>query len=363
MRGRWRSGFAAAALLLSAGCSRQLNKDLLEQHRNLGKAFYENPTTKQEAVREFQQALQIAPDSARDKLIYALALLRAQGREEEAVRLLKEVQRQDPSLPHTWFNLGIYYKRQGDANRAIEQFQGMIARTPGEPIAHYQLGALYRQVNRNAEAQAQFETAAELDPLLAAAWFQLYNLYRLAGNSGQADHNLAQFERIQKLQKSWVIPEDVEWCNYAEIYDPPEARTEAAAPPESKFADTRLDGTVDAATAGLTLLDSSGSGQIDLLVWSSQGIRLYRQGRHLAANIGLEGLTGVIDVAPGDFDNDGLMDLCVLTVAGPALYRNTGGRFVRQPAKLPARRFDAAVGWTSITITTSIWSCWDRGPR
>ena len=42
-----------------------------------------------------------------------------------------------------------------------------------------------------------------------------------------------------------MIPEDVEWCAYAEIYDPPEARAEAAAPPEPKFADTRLEGTVD----------------------------------------------------------------------------------------------------------------------
>ena len=54
-------------------------------------------------------------------------------------------------------------------------------------------------------------------------------------------------------------------------------------------------------------------------------------------------MNGVIDVAPGDFDDDGRMDLCVLTAAGPVLYRNTGGKFVRQPAKLPAGRFDAAV--------------------
>ena len=84
---------------------------------------------------------------------------------------------------------------------------------------------------------------------------------------------------------------------------------------------------------------------------------MFLKGQTPAAATGLEGLTGVIDVAPGDFDNDGLMDLCVLTAAGPVLYRNTGGKFVRQPANLPARRFDAAYGSTSITITTSISSC------
>jgi len=340
--------FVLIAFLLAVACSKPRNQGLLEQHRNLGKAFYENPTTQQQAVREFQQALELAPDSARDKLNYALALLKLPGHEEEAIKLLQAVQRQDPSLAHTWFNLGIYYKRQGDAKQAIAQFEGMLARTPDEAIAHYQLGTLFNQTNRQSAAQAQFEKAAQLDPFLAAARFQLYNLNRLKGNTEQASRYLADFQRIKNVQKSWVIPENVEWCNYAEIYDPPEARSEkprveAAAPPEPKFTDTRLEGTVDAATAGLTLIDSTGSGQTDLLVWSSQGIRLFLKGQRAAADTGLEGLTGVIGVAPGDFDNDGRMDLCVLTEAGPVLYRNTGDKFVRQPAKLPARRFDAAV--------------------
>ena len=330
------------ALLLQTACTRQIDDDLLRQHRNLGKAFYENPTTHQEAVQEFQQALRLAPDSTREKLNYALALLRA-GREKEAVSRLEDVQRQDPSLPYTWFNLGIYYERQGDLNRALTQFTEMAALAPEEPIGHYQLGSVYRQLNRNADARAQFERAADLDPLLAAAPFQLYNLYRKAGNTEQTAHYLTDFQRIQTAQKGWAVPEDVEWCVYAEIYDPQPARVKADAPPEPPFSDTRLDGVVDPKTAGITLIDLTGGGETDLLVWSSQGIRALRRGQQVAGNIGLEGLTGVIDVAPGDFDNDGLMDLCVLTASGPSLYRNTGGRFVRYPARLPARRFEKAI--------------------
>jgi Tfp pilus assembly protein PilF len=331
------------ALLIQAACAGRNNDEQLAQHRNLGKALYENPATQQEAVREFEQALKLAPDSAREKLNYALALLRTSGHEDEAVRRLQEVQRQDPALPHTWFNLGIYYKRQGETDRAIAQFEGMIARAPDEPIGHYQLGSLYHQVNRNAEAQSQLERAAELDPLLAAAPFQLYNLYRLAGNSGPADRYLADFRRIQKSQEGRVIPEDVEWCAYAEIYDPPTSRPETPVPPQAEFADTRLDLEVDPATAGMTLIDLDGAGQTDLVVWSSRGVRILRRGQQLAAGTGLDGLTGILDVAPGDFDDDGLMDLCILTAAGPALYRNVGGKFVRQQASLPARRFDKAV--------------------
>src|SRR5437879_7763771 len=87
--------------------------DQLAQHRNLGKAFYENPTTQAEAVAEFKKALDLAPTSNREKLNYGLALMRA-GKMPEAVAQLVDVQQKDPSLPHTWFNLGIYYKKGGE---------------------------------------------------------------------------------------------------------------------------------------------------------------------------------------------------------------------------------------------------------
>ncbi len=322
-----------AAVVLCASCSRptaRTDETALTQHRNLGKAFYENPTTKQEAVDQFRAAVKIAPNSLRDKLNLGLALLRA-GEEREAVKLLEEVQSQDPSLSHTWFNLGIYYKHQGDASRATRQFEGMIERVPAEAVPHFQLGLLYRQQHREADAKAQFEKAAELDPQFAAARFQLYNVYRSEGNRAKMNFYLADFQRVQALQKTWVIPEDAEWCDYAEIYDPRETRAMEDLSPEPP------------SNPNWILIDSTGNGQADRLVWSAKGVELFLRGEQLAKETGLETLTGVIGVAPGDFDNDGLMDLCVLLPAGPQLYRNSGGKFVRQQASLPARRFDAAV--------------------
>ena len=57
----------------------------------------------------------MAPDSARDRLNYGLALLRS-GSTKEAIAELEKVQQQDPSLPHTWFNLGIAYKRETEVD-------------------------------------------------------------------------------------------------------------------------------------------------------------------------------------------------------------------------------------------------------
>src|SRR5436309_15384879 len=108
-----RAGVLACVCLLVSGAGPVPVEERLEQARNLGKAFYENPTTANEAVAEFKKALDLAPNSNREKLNYALALLRA-GKAEPGVTLLKEVQSRDPKLPHTWFNLGIYYRKNGD---------------------------------------------------------------------------------------------------------------------------------------------------------------------------------------------------------------------------------------------------------
>ncbi len=339
------AGLGLAGLMLTGlmlmGAAPSAN-DRLEQNRNLGKAFYENPTTATEAVGEFKKALDLAPDSTREKLNYALALLHA-GKAEQGVALLKEVQKRDPKLPHTWFNLGIYYRKNGDAETAIPQFEGMLKLTPEEPVAHYQLGALYKQLGKNAEAAAQFEEAAKLNPLLAGAHFQLYNLYRQLGRTADAAQQLQTFQALKKQQEGAAVAEDVDWCNYAEIYDPPRMPTAVGAEPAPSFDDKTLADKVDAKSAGMLAIDLNGKGQTDLLVWSSLGVSVYRQGNALVSDTGLGELKGVVHVAAGDFDNDGLMDLCILTGQGPALYRNTGGKFAKFAAELPQRRFERAV--------------------
>ena len=77
------AALAAIAALLWAATPAE---EALQRHRNLGKAFYENPTTHAEAIAEFKKALDLAPNSVPEKLNYALALLRG-GRSAEAFPL------------------------------------------------------------------------------------------------------------------------------------------------------------------------------------------------------------------------------------------------------------------------------------
>ena len=333
---------AAGFFTASAPAAATSTEERLEQFRNLGKAFYENPTTANESVAEFKKALDLAPKSNREKLNYALALMHA-GKQDQGIVLLAEVQKAEPKLPHTWFNLGIYYRKNGDAEKAVTQFEAMAKLTPEEPVVHYQLGALYKQLGKAAESTAQFEETIRLNPLLAGAHFQLYNLYRQSGKSAEAADQLKTFQALKKSQEGSAVAEDVDWCNYAEIYDPPRPSTPLPADPAPVWADTALPGSVDAKTGAMALIDSTGKGRTDLLVWSVKGILLYRDGALPVDDSGLGDLKGVLHVSPGDFDNDGLMDLAVTTESGAALYRNTGGKFVKFAADLPARRFERAV--------------------
>ncbi|HVT92216.1 MAG TPA: FG-GAP-like repeat-containing protein [Bryobacteraceae bacterium] len=310
--------------------------------RNLGKAFYENPTTQVEAVAEFKKALDLDPGSARERLNYGLSLLRA-GKTKEGVEELKKVQKQDPKLPHTWFNLGIVYRKDGDVENATRQFEEMVKLVPEEPVSHYNLGVLYKQAGRMADAEKQFEIAEKINPNLAAPHFQLYNVYRQAGKREQQMAQLATFQRLKKEQEGAAVPEDMEWCDYAEIYDPIESLPENIEPAPVKFDDVALVQAKDPKSAGVTLIDAFGTGHSDVIAWADGKAALYKQGVTLVKDSGLADLSGVISIAAGDYDNDGLADLVVLTGQGPKLLHNAKGKFVAQTAALPKGRFEKAV--------------------
>jgi len=330
----WRP-LATAAILLALlpllGAHRNTRDDLLWQHRNLGKAFYENPTTQKQAVDEFRKALELNPGSARERLNYGLSLLKA-GETERGIDELQAVQRQVPSLPHTWFNLGVAYKVQGKTVEAIEQFRGLLRLVPNEPISHYNLGFLLRQNGNLQAAVAEFETAARLDPDFAAPRFQLYSAYRTLNRTADADRVIAEFHAIKEKQdQPDAAQEDVNWSPYAEIYDPIKDLPKPAAAPQPRYRLRDLAGQADPATAGVLLLDFDGDSKPDALVWSDSGILLYRSGTDLVDR-GLSALRHVLWVAGGDYDNDGLVDLCIVTSEGPLLFHNDRIRgFERQP--------------------------------
>jgi tetratricopeptide (TPR) repeat protein len=335
--------FAAAAILpwLRGVDSDPPDQVQIWHHRNLGKAFYENPTTQLQAVDEFRKALQLAPNSARERVNYGLALLRA-GKTGEGLAELERAQKQDPLIPHTWFNIAIVHKKNSQYDLAIAQLEQMVKLVPDEAVSHYNLGVLYKLTGRLDDSLRHLERSAKLDPNLAGPHFQLYNAYRQAGRAQDAAGELAVFQEIKKRQAGAAIPEDLEWSYYSEIYDTIEPRVESGAPGDLSFKKMSLPGKQDPATAGLAVIDADGDGRPDLLAWSSNGAQLYRSGS-TPVESGLEEIRDLTSVQAGDFNNDGLADLCALTATGTVLYQNFKGTFRVAPSQLPAGAFRSAL--------------------
>ena len=194
--------FAILGLLLAATDS---TEERLWRFRNLGKAFYENPTTQTQAVDEFKKALDLAPKAKREQVNYALALLRA-SKTKEAVTGLETVQKQWPDLPHMWFNLGIVFKKDGEFEKAQAQFERMVKLAPDEPFSHHNLGVLYKQAGRADDALALSQVAVRLNGNLAAPQFQLYNLSRVLGKM-DPPAELATLYALKKAQEGPAILE------------------------------------------------------------------------------------------------------------------------------------------------------------
>ncbi|MEO8051944.1 MAG: FG-GAP-like repeat-containing protein [Acidobacteriota bacterium] len=311
----------------------------LSHHRNLGKAFYENPTTQREAVVEFREALALAPNSVRERINYGLALLRADDT-KAGVAELQKAQKLAPAIPHTWFNLGIALKKQGDLDGALSQFEGMARLVPDEPIIHYQIGSILKYHQDLTAAVREFELARNLNPQLAAPHYQLYGLYRQLKRPEDSAAELHIFQDLKKQQEGAAVPEDTEWSFYAEIYDPLDAPPMPPLMPPV-YRSERI-ASLDLGTPGVAAIALDGGTRPSLLAWSGGKVALFRDGKALVADSGLEALDDVVWVAPGDFDNDGLPDLCIITRQGAVLYRNVNGTF-RRHSEMATGSFRQAV--------------------
>lgn len=299
----------------------------LQQIRNLGKAFYENPATQNLAPETLRKAVDIDPDSARDQLNYGLALLRA-GLTEEGIAAVRKAQEMDPEIPHTWFNLGVEFKKQGEMDQALEQFERMAELIPNHAKTRYQLGTLYKQQGETERAMEEFERAAGLDPSLAAPHFQMFGLQRRA-DPERAREEIEIFKKLKAAQAGAAVGEDVDWSFYSELYDP----IQPAMPPSSgevRFEAEAVAVDLEGAPLGIEVLDADGDGATDMLVWSGEAAVLIAGSGgkwQRRESPGLSGIAGLRRFAIGDSNNDGFSDCAVVHDGGVDLVSNASGRF------------------------------------
>lgn len=113
--------------------------------------------------------------------------------------------------------------------------------------------------------------------------------------------------------------------------------------PPIRFGAERLADGIDAASAGLVTADIDGDGNPELIAWSNNGIKVFRNGSPSPINCGLGGVREVVSISPGDFNNDGLEDLAILTQSGAELWLNRKGTFEQVSVVIPEGAYNKAV--------------------
>jgi tetratricopeptide (TPR) repeat protein len=130
-----------------------LEPGLAEAHYSLGLLIAENPKRLTEAVEHLAKAVAEAPENARMRYNYALALQNL-ARYAEAEKQLREADRLAPREPDYLYALAILYAQQGRWTRAIACAEEMVRRWPGEGRGRQLLGHFRQQqaAGRRSEA-------------------------------------------------------------------------------------------------------------------------------------------------------------------------------------------------------------------
>lgn len=132
----------------------------IDAHLNLANAFL-LANDSQGAVGECERAIELDQNDAAAYYLMGCARLR-ENQPEKAVQAFQQSQRIDPAVDALTFQLGLAQARAGHLEDAIGQFETLLQFQADHPSAHYQLSRLYQQAGRADEAAAQLAKHQEL---------------------------------------------------------------------------------------------------------------------------------------------------------------------------------------------------------
>lgn len=128
----------------------------------LGLAFHEQGDA-EDAVAQFQKALQIEPDYWKARYNLGIDLMR-QGRVDEAIVAFQQVVHTRPGYAAAENNLGFALMGKGRLNEAIGCFQEALKSNPTMTMARRNLGEAYYKSGKVNEAIRQYQQALQLEP-------------------------------------------------------------------------------------------------------------------------------------------------------------------------------------------------------
>src|ERR1700684_872047 len=129
-----------------------------------------------DAIQQFQQALQLDPDHfiALENLGNAY---RQAKRWDDAKATLQHALQLNPESAEANYAIGMVYAQTNDEERAFDFLRKAIAEKPAYPEALNNLGVLYLRKNQAADAEKSFKEAIRVAPSFEQSYFNLARLY------------------------------------------------------------------------------------------------------------------------------------------------------------------------------------------
>ena len=110
--------------------------------------------------------------------LHYLGLIRAQQDQyDEALSLLRQAVKQNPSSADTHVNIAVIFERLNRPEEAIEECSAALAVKSDCAEAHFTAGNAHKALNRLSEAAGHFQKAIALQPAYVEAYYNLGNIF------------------------------------------------------------------------------------------------------------------------------------------------------------------------------------------
>ena len=149
----------------------EIKPDYADSHNNLANALLQKGLV-DEATVHYRRALEIEPEFAEPRNNLANVLFK-QGRVDEAIEEYKKAAAKRSDFAEVQYNLGSALIVKGDWNGAIQYLEAAIKIDSTYARAHNKLGIAFGATGKTPEAVREFKEAVRLDPNYAEAHFNL----------------------------------------------------------------------------------------------------------------------------------------------------------------------------------------------
>lgn len=164
----------------------------------------ETPSVSEQAVNEYAsdnvfiqtyRQVQAEPNNA-DAIYHLADLYDRQGQYQKAIDNFRRVIELDPDRNFAYFKMGTAYSRLNQPEKAVEVLKEAAKHLPKSPVVLNNLGIAYGKLDRLDDEIATFQKALEIRPRYSAVRFNLALTYLKKGDRERA---MAQYEALKKF--------------------------------------------------------------------------------------------------------------------------------------------------------------------